>query len=62
MALPEAQQQIVRLGMIPGTGSPPVQLRQFIGSEIARWGKGASGRTRRLGVRRRRVDSGRRTD
>jgi tripartite-type tricarboxylate transporter receptor subunit TctC len=39
MALPEIQQQIIMLGMIPGGASTPEALQGFIDSEIARWGK-----------------------
>jgi tripartite-type tricarboxylate transporter receptor subunit TctC len=39
MALPEIQQQIIMLGMIPGGASSPEALQGFIDSEIARWGK-----------------------
>jgi tripartite-type tricarboxylate transporter receptor subunit TctC len=39
LALPEVQQQIIRLGMIPGKPSSPEELQRFIDSEIARWGK-----------------------
>jgi tripartite-type tricarboxylate transporter receptor subunit TctC len=39
MALPDVQQQIIRLGMIPGGASSPEELQRFIASEIARWGK-----------------------
>ncbi|MGZ6565608.1 MAG: tripartite tricarboxylate transporter substrate-binding protein, partial [Solirubrobacteraceae bacterium] len=39
LALPEVQQQIIRLGMIPGKSSSPEELQRFIDSEIARWGK-----------------------
>jgi tripartite-type tricarboxylate transporter receptor subunit TctC len=39
MALPEVQQQIIRLGMIPGGASSPEELQRFIASEIARWAK-----------------------
>jgi tripartite-type tricarboxylate transporter receptor subunit TctC len=39
MALPDVQQQIIRLGMIPGGGSSPEELQRFIGSEITRWAK-----------------------
>jgi tripartite-type tricarboxylate transporter receptor subunit TctC len=39
LALPEVQQQIIRLGMIPGGPSSPEELQRFIDSEIARWGK-----------------------
>jgi tripartite-type tricarboxylate transporter receptor subunit TctC len=39
MALPEIQQQIIMLGMIPGSSMTPEALQRFIDSEIARWGK-----------------------
>jgi tripartite-type tricarboxylate transporter receptor subunit TctC len=39
MALPDVQQQVIKLGMIPGGASSPAQLQGFIDSEIARWGK-----------------------
>src|SRR5262245_3875650 len=39
LAMPEVQQQIVNLGMIPSSISSPEELERFIGSEIARWGK-----------------------
>ena len=39
LVLPEVQQQIIRLGMIPGEPSSPEELQRFIGGEIARWGK-----------------------
>src|SRR5262245_52510422 len=39
MALPDVQQQIIRLGMLPGGGSSPEELQAFIGSEITRWAK-----------------------
>jgi tripartite-type tricarboxylate transporter receptor subunit TctC len=38
LALPEVHQQIIKLGMIPGTGSPE-ELQRFVLSEIERWGK-----------------------
>jgi tripartite-type tricarboxylate transporter receptor subunit TctC len=38
-ALPEVQQQIIKLGMIPGGSSSPEQLQHFINSEMERWGK-----------------------
>jgi tripartite-type tricarboxylate transporter receptor subunit TctC len=37
--LPEVQQQIIKLGMIPGSMSSTEELERFITSEIARWGK-----------------------
>jgi tripartite-type tricarboxylate transporter receptor subunit TctC len=39
LALPDVQQQIIKLGMIPGNTSSPEELERFIASEIARWGK-----------------------
>jgi tripartite-type tricarboxylate transporter receptor subunit TctC len=39
LALPDVQQQIIRLGMIPGGPGSPEDLGRFIDSEIARWGK-----------------------
>ena len=39
LALPDVQQQIIRLGMIPGNPSSPEELQRFIDSEIVRWGK-----------------------
>ena len=39
VALPDVQQQIINLGMIPSGISSPEELERFIGSEIARWGK-----------------------
>ena len=37
MALPDVQQQIIKLGM--GAAASPAELKRFIDSEIARWGK-----------------------
>ena len=39
MALPDVQQQIIKLGMLPVTTISPVELQRFIDSEIVRWGK-----------------------
>src|SRR5262245_30830238 len=39
LAMPDVQQQIVNLGMIPSSISSPEELERFIGAEIARWGK-----------------------
>lgn len=39
VALPEIQQQIVKIGMIPLDSPPPEELQPFIDSEIVRWGK-----------------------
>ncbi len=38
-ALPDVQQQIIKLGMIPGGSASPEELQAFINSEIVRWGK-----------------------
>ena len=38
-SLPDVQQQIVRLGMVPQISPPPDMLRGFIGSEIELWAK-----------------------
>jgi len=38
-ALPEVQQQIIRLGMVPASAPAPDKLQDFINSEMARWGK-----------------------
>jgi tripartite-type tricarboxylate transporter receptor subunit TctC len=39
IALPEVRQQIIKLGLIPGSASSPEELQRFINSEITRWGK-----------------------
>jgi tripartite-type tricarboxylate transporter receptor subunit TctC len=39
LALPDIQQQIIKLGLIPGGGASGEELQRFINSEIARWGK-----------------------
>ncbi len=39
LALPDVEQQIVKLGMIPGGPASSEELEVFIASEIARWGK-----------------------
>ena len=38
-ALPDVQQQIIKLGMIPGGSASPEELQAFIDSEMPRWGK-----------------------
>jgi tripartite-type tricarboxylate transporter receptor subunit TctC len=38
-ALPEVQQQVIKLGMLPGNSPPRDQLPAFISSEIERWRK-----------------------
>jgi tripartite-type tricarboxylate transporter receptor subunit TctC len=37
--LPEVQQQLVNIGMIPLSSPPPEELQRFINAEIVRWGK-----------------------
>jgi tripartite-type tricarboxylate transporter receptor subunit TctC len=37
--MPEFQQQMVKLGMIPVSSPSPDELQRFINSEIVRWGK-----------------------
>src|SRR5262249_60468806 len=39
VALPEVQQQIISLGMVPVSSPPPEKLQSFVNSEMARWGK-----------------------
>jgi tripartite-type tricarboxylate transporter receptor subunit TctC len=39
LALPDVQQQIVKLGMIPGGTASSEELERFIAAEVARWGK-----------------------
>jgi tripartite-type tricarboxylate transporter receptor subunit TctC len=39
IALPDVQQQIIKLGLIPGGASSPEELQRFINSEITRWAK-----------------------
>jgi tripartite-type tricarboxylate transporter receptor subunit TctC len=39
IGLPEIQQQIINLGMIPHSSPAPEELQSFIKSEIVRWGK-----------------------
>jgi tripartite-type tricarboxylate transporter receptor subunit TctC len=39
MALPDVQQQLIKLGMIPAGPLSPEELQRFIDSEITRWGK-----------------------
>jgi tripartite-type tricarboxylate transporter receptor subunit TctC len=39
LELPEIQQQLINLGMIPVSSPPPEELQRFINSEIGRWGK-----------------------
>jgi tripartite-type tricarboxylate transporter receptor subunit TctC len=39
MAMPDVQEQIGRIGMMPFDSPPPRELPSFISSEVARWGK-----------------------
>jgi tripartite-type tricarboxylate transporter receptor subunit TctC len=39
VALPEVQQEMFRLGMLPASSPSPDELQGFINSEIERWGK-----------------------
>lgn len=39
MAMPDVQEQIARIGMMPISSPTPGELRSFISSEVARWGK-----------------------
>ena len=39
LELPEIQQQLINLGMIPVSSPPPEELQRFINSEIERWSK-----------------------
>jgi tripartite-type tricarboxylate transporter receptor subunit TctC len=49
--VPEFQQQMVKLGMIPVSSPSPAELQRFINSEIVRWGKVVhQGRHRRVGI------------
>jgi tripartite-type tricarboxylate transporter receptor subunit TctC len=39
VALPDVQQQIIGLGMVPVSSPPSEKLQSFVNSEMARWGK-----------------------
>lgn len=39
MAMPDVQQQIIRLGMVPTASASPEKLQDFINSEMTRWAK-----------------------
>jgi tripartite-type tricarboxylate transporter receptor subunit TctC len=39
MAMPDVQEQIGRIGMMPYDSPPPAELASFISSEVARWSK-----------------------
>jgi tripartite-type tricarboxylate transporter receptor subunit TctC len=39
VVLPEVQQQLIRVGMVPTAIAQPAEVARFVESEIARWGK-----------------------
>jgi tripartite-type tricarboxylate transporter receptor subunit TctC len=39
MALPDIQQQIIKLGMVPVVSAPPEALQAYINAEMTRWGQ-----------------------
>jgi len=39
MAMPDVQEQIGMIGMMPFDSPPPAELASFIGSEVARWSR-----------------------
>jgi len=39
VALPEVQQQLIKVGMVPAAIAQPAELARFVESEVARWGK-----------------------
>jgi tripartite-type tricarboxylate transporter receptor subunit TctC len=39
VALPDIQQQIIKLGMVPADSAAPDKLQDFINAEMTRWGK-----------------------
>jgi tripartite-type tricarboxylate transporter receptor subunit TctC len=39
VVLPEVQQQLIRVGMVPTAVAQPAEVARFVESEIARWGK-----------------------
>jgi tripartite-type tricarboxylate transporter receptor subunit TctC len=39
VVLPEVQQQLIRVGMVPAAIAQPAEVARFVESEIARWGK-----------------------
>jgi len=39
LAMPDVQEQIGRIGMMPFDSPPPRELASFIGSEVARWSR-----------------------
>jgi tripartite-type tricarboxylate transporter receptor subunit TctC len=39
MAMPDVEKQLATVGMIPIVSPPPDELRKFVGTAVARWGK-----------------------
>jgi len=39
MAMPDVEQQIAKIGMIPLVSPPPVEIQAFVNSEVTRWSK-----------------------
>ncbi len=39
VAIPDVQQRISQIGMVPASSSPPAELVRFLDTEIVRWGK-----------------------
>jgi tripartite-type tricarboxylate transporter receptor subunit TctC len=39
MAMPEIEQQLAKIGMIPIVSPSPGELRKFVSTEVSRWGK-----------------------
>jgi tripartite-type tricarboxylate transporter receptor subunit TctC len=39
MTMPDVQQQIIPLGMVPAASASPEKLQDFINSEMTRWAK-----------------------
>lgn len=39
VAMPDVQEQIIRIGMVPTSSPPPEELQRFLDREIVRWGQ-----------------------
>jgi tripartite-type tricarboxylate transporter receptor subunit TctC len=39
MAMPDVEQQVAKIGMIPIVTPPPAGIQSFVGAEVARWSK-----------------------
>ena len=39
MAMPDVEQQVAKIGMIPLVSPPPVEIQAFVNSEVTRWSK-----------------------